>query len=74
MTLEHLDLGPVLIGTVKTAAGEVLTARKVVLADGFVYVETTSHGQTDVVAYPGSRIELVSDLNPGPSEHLAFGV
>jgi hypothetical protein len=74
MTLEHLNLGPVFIGTVKTAAGDVLTDRKVVLAGGFVYVETPSHGQTEVVAYPGSRIEFISDLKPGPSEHLGFGV
>ena len=74
MTLEDLGVGPVLIGTVK-AGGRTLTDRKVALVHGFVYVETTSHGETDVVAYPGSQVDVVEDLRPGPAEpSYAFGI
>ena len=68
MTLEDLNLSPVLIGSVMTTAGQTLTDRKVVLADGFVYVETTSSGQTGVVAYPASQVERIEALRPGPAE------
>ena len=72
MTLEDLGLSPIFIGIVTTTGGKVFTDRKVVLTGGFVYVETTSHGQTGVVAYPATQVERVEDLKPGPSQSYAY--
>ena len=74
MTLEGLNVGPILRGIIHTADGQVLNNRKLALVAGFAYVETTLHEQTDVAAYPASQILRIVELKPGPSEHLSFGV